>query len=265
MSVKKQSAQSLHKRGKLYFTLDSTTFELIRNDTAAAIWAYLMSKSNGWQIRSADLQKRFGNGRDKTRKALKLLKELKLIQDVFIKDPESGKITDRQMHVWSEPYDVFTVSRVTLQTENPTDGFSGALPNKQIIPKDQVIPKDQTVLDKFSVEDYRFSRWVYKRVHEKFPLTPIPKFDKWADEIRLLREHGGIVIDGKAIGLNHNDIAKVFDWANNNNFWSANIRSTSSLRNQFETLTAKMIMPDRNASRDQVRRMLMDIHDTSWA
>jgi hypothetical protein len=63
------------------------------------------------------------------------------------------------------------------------------------------------------------------------PKTKKPDFDKWADEIRKMVE-----LDKHT----PKEIAKVFEWANNDNFWRINILSPSKLRQKFSQLHAKM-------------------------
>jgi hypothetical protein len=56
------------------------------------------------------------------------------------------------------------------------------------------------------------------------------EIDTWANDIRLIRER-----DGKS----DSDIRSLFCWANEDEFWSANILSPAKLRKQWDSLTAK--------------------------
>lgn len=58
-----------------------------------------------------------------------------------------------------------------------------------------------------------------------------PNLEKWADVVRLMRER-----DDRS----HGDINELFKWANNDPFWSSNIRSPAKLREKWPTLLGQM-------------------------
>ena len=62
------------------------------------------------------------------------------------------------------------------------------------------------------------------------PNVKTPDFASWANEIRLMRER-----DGRT----HKDICELFKWANEDEFWSANILSPSKLRDKWDQLEIK--------------------------
>ena len=66
-------------------------------------------------------------------------------------------------------------------------------------------------------------------IKEKYPETPEPNLDQWADDLRKMRELDKIKPE---------QIASAFTWAHEHQFWSANIRSPSKLRKQWSTLCA---------------------------
>lgn len=80
---------------------------------------------------------------------------------------------------------------------------------------------------KFNDLDERLARRMYKDLLALNPLQSEPKFDKWAHEIRLLRE---------AKKIDHMAIFKVWEWANKHEFWQTNILSAGKLRKQFDAL-----------------------------
>lgn len=57
-----------------------------------------------------------------------------------------------------------------------------------------------------------------------------PNFDKWANEIRLIRER-----DGKT----HEQIKKAIDWSQNHSFWRTVILSPGKLRSQYTQLSMR--------------------------
>lgn len=84
---------------------------------------------------------------------------------------------------------------------------------------------------RFAEEDLLLADWISKKVLEVAPKTKEPSLDKWANEVRLMREKDGHSIQ---------DIRQVFAWANSDGFWRTNILSVSKLREKFPTLHSKM-------------------------
>ncbi len=97
------------------------------------------------------------------------------------------------------------------------------------------------------------AKWIYQGVLTIAPKTKKPNFEKWADDIRLM-----INIDKHT----HHEIAKVFKWANKDQFWKTNILSPAKLRQKYSQLHAKM-----NANKPDVERQspVKMLTDTSWA
>ena len=93
--------------------------------------------------------------------------------------------------------------------------------------------KKQNLLSKlrFDDEDLQFSKWMFDGVNAVMPKSKEPDFEKWANEIRIIRESDHHSIQ---------ELRDVFAWANKDDFWSANIRSPSTLRKQFAVLHKKM-------------------------
>lgn len=82
----------------------------------------------------------------------------------------------------------------------------------------------------FSTDDYSSAVYIHNKIKELNPNAKDPNLDKWANEIRLMRER-----DKRS----HEEIMKIFTWANNDPFWRTNILSPSKLRKQFDQLTVK--------------------------
>ena len=57
-----------------------------------------------------------------------------------------------------------------------------------------------------------------------------PNLESWANEIRLMRTQDK---------LEHQEIIRVFTWANRDDFWRSNILSPTKLRKQWNTLVVK--------------------------
>ncbi len=95
-----------------------------------------------------------------------------------------------------------------------------------------ITKKTATELVRYSEQDIETARYMLKLIETKFfTMTRQPDLEKWAEDIRKLREidhHSG------------EEIAELFTWAHNDEFWSTNIRSPSKLRKQWDTLKVRM-------------------------
>lgn len=110
-------------------------------------------------------------------------------------------------------------------------------------------------LPKYSPDDYRFAEGMLKAVLRVAPKTKPPNLAKWAETIRLMRERDG---------LSHSEIADVFRFANQDDFWKTNILSPAKLREQFAKLDAKMRNPHEKRLSTSADRWAIDHDDTSW-
>jgi len=81
---------------------------------------------------------------------------------------------------------------------------------------------------------YKLSKYLWRFVFENFPKTKKPDLQKWARHVDLM-----IRVDNRT----PDDIGKVIEWAQQDNFWKSNILSTEKLRKQFDNLQAKMVGP----------------------
>jgi len=228
MSINKETASQLRKRGKHYATFDPQVFDLIRSSEAAAIWVYLITKNENWTVRKSDIQKRFNIGRDKVTKAFRHLKELRLLEDKVIHDGK--KIVGRELIVWSEQYDGEPVELKTSPTENQYDGKSVHIIKDQLLPNNQDITNDQkehtsepSVTDpppKYSTDDLMMAKGMIGHVQEDYPSLKADPC-KWADQLRKLREFDGYTIQ---------QIAETWAWVRQDQFWSKNCQSLAKFR-----------------------------------
>jgi len=92
------------------------------------------------------------------------------------------------------------------------------------------ILKPSSSKNSFSTEDYELAVYIHKKIKELNPNLKDPNIDKWANEIRLMRERDKRSLD---------EIRNIFTWANNDPFWRTNILSPAKLRKQFDQLTIK--------------------------
>ena len=88
-------------------------------------------------------------------------------------------------------------------------------------------------------EDLKLSKFMFDSILTVAEKTKPPNFDKWADQIRLMRERDNLSL---------REIRDVFVWANRDDFWQENILSPAKLREKFPRLHAasKKSKPPQN-------------------
>ena len=79
----------------------------------------------------------------------------------------------------------------------------------------------------FSDMDLAMAKEMFARIQKLNPNHKQPNFEAWANDIRLLGER-----DGKS----HPEIIELFEWANQDRFWQANILSPRKLREKWDVL-----------------------------
>lgn len=109
-------------------------------------------------------------------------------------------------------------------------------------------PKQKGTGKKFTDDDLKLAEWMEGRVHMIAPSTKKANLETWANTIRLMRE-----VDKRTL----QEIGGLFDWANKDSFWCANILSPEKLRKQWDKLNAKRINHDstRQTNANQTRRL----------
>ena len=94
-------------------------------------------------------------------------------------------------------------------------------------------------------DDLKTAEWIFARVRKVSPTAKQPTWASWANDIRLLRD---------ALEISHQEICRVFNWANKDQFWQTNILSPSKLRKQWDTLSAKMLQQPNHSSSHSVAK-----------
>nr|DAQ59260.1 MAG TPA: replication protein O [Caudoviricetes sp.] len=79
----------------------------------------------------------------------------------------------------------------------------------------------------FTEMDLAMAKDMFARIQKLNPNHKQPNFEAWANDIRLLGER-----DGKS----HSEIIELFEWANQDRFWQANILSPRKLREKWDVL-----------------------------
>lgn len=132
MAIHKASASKVRSFGLHYTTVTNEVMAQIQNPDSMAIWSYLLSKSDDWTPREADIMARWGFGRDRYLKAMRHLRDLGLVWTHTERDG-GGKIVDRVINVgsmpleWVEAISDLTISRVSLRKVEPIVGESDPL------------------------------------------------------------------------------------------------------------------------------------------
>lgn len=119
---------------------------------------------------------------------------------------------------------------------------------------------------KFSTEDLRLADWFFQSLLAVDKQFKKPNLEKWADDIRLMRQ-----CDGR----DHKTMAAVWKFARGDPFWQANVLCPKTLRKQFDRLRAKMrsqshaanqpnVIP-RESDLERAMRQAQEIHADAFA
>ncbi|MFD2133311.1 Replication protein O [Pseudogracilibacillus auburnensis] len=84
---------------------------------------------------------------------------------------------------------------------------------------------------KFEICDMRLAELFFNKIRENNPSHRKPNLNKWANDIRLMRER-----DKRT----EEQIEYLIDWTQTHEFWHANILSPAKLRKQFDTLVMQV-------------------------
>ena len=136
---------------------------------------------------------------------------------------------------------------------NPADSFNLIPDSSFLIPScEESLVQPEAKPSKFKFDSYQmeFAEWMLSRLLILNPNFKKPNLESWANTLRLMIE-----VDKRDPVL----IGKVFEWANNDEFWSSNILSANSLRKQFDKLVVKFNQPQRQ--QQQSSNLVMDGFD----
>ena len=113
-------------------------------------------------------------------------------------------------------------------------------------------PRTKAKKNVFSDDDLKAAEWIFHLIRKLNPSFKEPKFESWANDIRLMRER-----DNRT----HKDICELFHWANQDRFWSVNILSPATLRAKWDQLSIK-----RNAAMTTPARKetFQERNSTNW-
>lgn len=234
---------------------NSVIDELLADLTGAELkcYLYVLRKTKGWNkeedaISVSQFMKVTGLSNRKVIDACERLVELGLLEQkigsnkikVFsVKDYKTSSSEEsslvKKVHSGSEESSLSVVKKVHTQNNNintttKNNNTSSSGKNFQ--------PRTKAKKNVFSDDDLKAAEWIFHLIRKLNPSFKEPKFESWANDIRLMRER-----DNRT----HKDICELFKWANQDRFWSVNILSPATLRAKWDQLSmkrnAEMTMP----------------------
>ncbi len=125
--------------------------------------------------------------------------------------------------------------------------------NNNISTSQQVAPKKKQTI-KFSDEDMAVAEYFVELIKNISPNFKQKSLGKWANEIRLMREQDE---------HSHEDIRRLFHWANSDEFWQKNILSPSKLRKNWVQLELKS--QENHFKPKGTAKFSDNPNDNSWA
>lgn len=87
-----------------------------------------------------------------------------------------------------------------------------------------------------TADDLKAAEWIYSKIQIVCPTAAEPAWHNWANDIRLMRQ-----IDGRT----HEEICRLFQWANKDPFWCSNVLCPAKLREKWPTLAIQSQQPGR--------------------
>lgn len=105
-------------------------------------------------------------------------------------------------------------------------------------------------------EDLRCAEWLFDVVQSISSSARKPNYAAWANDIRLMRER-----DNRT----HKDIAVLFRWACDDDFWKGNVLCPSTLREKWTQLDIKRNKQLAGKAEKSGSKPDLDFNNTDWA
>lgn len=105
-------------------------------------------------------------------------------------------------------------------------------------------------------EDLRCAEWLFAVVQSISSSAKKPNYAGWANDIRLMRER-----DNRT----HKEIAALFRWACDDDFWKGNVLCPSTLREKWTQLDIKRNKQLAGKAEKSGGKPDLDFHNTDWA
>lgn len=247
---------------------NSVIDELLADLTGAELkcYLYVLRKTKGWNkeedaISVSQFMKVTGLSNRKVIDACERLVELGLLEQkigsnktkVFsVKDYKTSSSEEsslvKKVHSSSEESSLSVVKKVHTQNNN----INNTTKNNNTSSSEKNFQTEQRAKKySFSPDDMRVAEWIFELLKKLNPEFKVKSMDSWANCVRLMRER-----DGKT----HRDICELFQWANQDSFWSLNILSPSSLREKWIQLSIKKQASERKPH----RTTFQERNSTNW-
>nr|DAQ89773.1 MAG TPA: replication protein O [Caudoviricetes sp.] len=248
---------------------NSVIDELLADLTGAELkcYLYVLRKTKGWNkeedaISVSQFMKVTGLSNRKVIDACERLVELGLLEQkigsnkikVFsVKDYKTSSSEEsslvKKVHSSSEESSLSVVKKVHTQNNNINNTTKN---NNTSSSGKNFQPRTKAKKNVFSNDDLKAAEWIFHLIRKLNPSFREPKFESWANDIRLMRER-----DNRT----HKDICELFQWANQDRFWSVNILSPATLRAKWDQLSMK-----RNAAMTTPARKetFQERNSTNW-
>ncbi|WP_200411945.1 hypothetical protein [Virgibacillus salexigens] len=114
--------------------------------------------------------------------------------------------------------------------------------------------KDKEKRHKYEICDMTLAELLLSNIRENNPNYKNPNLEKWASDIRLMRERDNRTED---------QIEYLIKWTQSHDFWQANILSPSKLREKFDTLIMQ-VKQERNKTKSNVIQFNREAEDDSY-
>lgn len=248
---------------------NSVIDELLADLTGAELkcYLYVLRKTKGWNkeedaISVSQFMKVTGLSNRKVIDACERLVELGLLEQkigsnkikVFsVKDYKTSSSEEsslvKKVHSGSEESSLSIVKKVHTQNNN----INNTTKNNNTSSSEKIFQtRTKAKKNVFSDDDLKAAEWIFHLIRKLNPSFKEPKFESWANDIRLMRER-----DNRT----HKDICELFQWANQDRFWSVNILSPATLRAKWDQLSMK-----RNAAMTTPTRKetFQERNSTNW-
>lgn len=144
-NINKGNPTLFHKTGKPYTAVSNAVVESINNTDALAIWTFLQTKSNGWNVIGSYLMDKFGIGRKRYADAMKYLADMGLIEYVTSRN-DLGQVVGKRIVVNYEPSTEVAgnrhVGKPTVRSNNSS--VNKQLPIKDSLPINRSLPINES-------------------------------------------------------------------------------------------------------------------------
>jgi len=151
---------------------------------------------------------------------------------------DSGVVNLTTNHCQSDNDYVVNLTTMLLSNQQPQKKERKKDNNKEshTFEKNECLTPIPKKADQYLTIDFETAEYFFSLIEKMNPGHKKPNLKTWAKNIRLHRER-----DGRTIA----EIRELFEWANSDNFWQANILSPEKLRKKWDQLVIQKNRPNR--------------------